>query len=152
MISYMMRGTQSLVYFSKVKEQELFMKRREAREKALQALFQIDVGKVEREDALEHVVEELEADPYLIQLVNGTTDQLEKIDSLISSNLENWKMDRLSNIDRNILRLTTYELLFNEEVPQNAAINEAIELAKLFGDDQSPKFINAVLSKIKESL
>ncbi len=128
------------------------MKRREAREKALQALFQIDVGKVEREDALEHVVEELEADPYLIQLVNGTTDQLEKIDSLISSNLENWKMDRLSNIDRNILRLTTYELLFNEEVPQNAAINEAIELAKLFGDDQSPKFINAVLSKIKESL
>ncbi len=128
------------------------MKRREAREKALQALFQIDVGKVEREDALEHVVEELEADPYLIQLVNGTTDQLEKIDSLISSNLENWKLDRLSNIDRNILRLTTYELLFNEEVPQNAAINEAIELAKLFGDDQSPKFINAVLSKIKESL
>ena len=128
------------------------MKRREAREKALQALFQIDVGKVEREDALEHVVEELEADPYLIQLVNGTTDRLEQIDSLIGSNLENWKMDRLSNIDRNILRLTTYELLFNEDVPQNAAINEAIELAKLFGDDQSPKFINAVLSKIKESL
>lgn len=128
------------------------MKRREAREKALQALFQIDVGKVERELAIEHVVEESEADPYLVQLVNGTTDQLEKIDSLISSNLENWKMDRLSNIDRNILRITTYELLFNEEVPQNAAINEAIELAKLFGDDQSPKFINAVLSKIKESL
>jgi N utilization substance protein B len=77
---------------------------------------------------------------------------LEKIDSLIESNLENWKLSRLSNIDRNILRLTSYELLFNEEVPQNAAINEAIELAKLFGDDQSPKFINAVLSKIKESL
>ena len=128
------------------------MKRREAREKALQALFQIDVGKVEREQAIEHVVEESEADPYLVQLVNGTTDQLEKIDSLISSNLENWKLDRLSNIDRNILRITTYELLFNEEVPQNAAINESIELAKLFGDDQSPKFINAVLSKIKESL
>ena len=128
------------------------MKRREAREKALQALFQIDVGKVERELAIENVVEESEADPYLVQLVNGTTDQLEKIDSLIISNLENWKLDRLSNIDRNILRITTYELLFNEEVPQNAAINEAIELAKLFGDDQSPKFINAVLSKIKESL
>ena len=128
------------------------MKRREAREKALQALFQIEVGKVEREHALEHVIEESEADPYLFQLVNGTTDQLEKIDGIIESNLENWKLSRLSNIDRNILRLTTYELLFNEEVPQNAAINEAIELAKLFGDDQSPEFINAVLSKIKDSL
>lgn len=128
------------------------MKRREAREKALQALFQIDVGKVERDQAIEHVVEEIEADPYLIKLVYGTTDELEKIDTLIESNLENWKLSRLSNIDRNILRLTSYELLFNEEVPQNAAINEAIELAKLFGDDQSPKFVNAVLSKIKESL
>lgn len=128
------------------------MKRREAREKALQALFQIDVGKVERDQAIEHVVDEIEADPYLIKLVYGTTDELEKIDKLIESNLENWKLSRLPNIDRNILRLTSYELLFNEEVPQNAAINEAIELAKLFGDDESPKFVNAVLSKIKESL
>ncbi len=128
------------------------MKRREAREKALQALFQIDVGKVERDQAIEHVVDEIDADPYLIKLVYGTTDELEKIDTLIESNLENWKLSRLPNIDRNILRLTSYELLFNEEVPQNAAINEAIELAKLFGDDESPKFVNAVLSKIKESL
>ncbi len=129
------------------------MKRREAREKALQALFQIDVGKVEKETALEHVIEESEeADAYLMQLVDGVTDHSEEVDQAIESNLENWKLDRLSNIDRNILRLTTYELLYIKDVPQNAAINEAIELAKLFGDDQSPKFVNAVLSKIKDSL
>ena len=129
------------------------MKRREAREKALQALFQIDVGKVEKETALEHVIEEAEeADAYLMELVDGVTDHAEEVDRAIESNLENWKLDRLSNIDRNILRLTTYELLYIKDVPQNAALNEAIELAKLFGDDQSPKFVNAVLSKIKNSL
>ncbi|KMY43813.1 antitermination protein NusB [Bacillus sp. FJAT-27916] len=128
------------------------MKRREAREKALQALFQIDVGKVEKETALEHVIEESEADSYLMELVDGATDHAAEVDRMIESNLENWKLDRLSNIDRNILRLTTYELLYSKDVPQNAAINEAIELAKLFGDDQSPKFVNAVLSKIKNSL
>ncbi len=128
------------------------MKRREAREKALQALFQIDVGKVEKETALEHVIEESEADSYLMELVDGATDHAAEVDRMIESNLENWKLDRLSNIDRNILRLTTYELLYSKDIPQNAAINEAIELAKLFGDDQSPKFVNAVLSKIKNSL
>ena len=129
------------------------MKRREAREKALQALFQIDVGKVEKETALEHVIEEAEeADAYLMELVDGVTDHAEEVDRAIESNLENWKLDRLSNIDRNILRLTTYELLYIKDVPQNAALNEAIELAKLFGDDQSQKFVNAVLSKIKNSL
>lgn len=128
------------------------MKRREAREKALQALFQIDVGKVEKETALEHVIEESQADSYLMELVDGATDHAAEVDRMIESNLENWKLDRLSNIDRNILRLTTYELLYSKDVPQNAAINEAIELAKLFGDDQSPKFVNAVLSKIKNSL
>jgi len=128
------------------------MKRREAREKALQTLFQIDVGKVDREMAIEHVMDEMEPDAYLLKLVNGATDHGEQIDQLIQDNLENWKLDRLSNIDRNILRLTTYEFLYSEEVPQNAAMNEAIELAKVFGDDQSPKFVNAVLSKIKDSL
>lgn len=128
------------------------MKRREAREKALQALFQIDVGKVGKETALEHVVEESDADSYLMELVDGATEHAAEVDRMIESNLENWKLGRLSNIDRNILRLTTYELLYSKDVPQNAAINEGIELAKLFGDEQSPKFVNAVLSKIKNSL
>ena len=87
-----------------------------------------------------------------MELVDGVTDHAEEVDRKIESNLENWRLDRLSNIDRNILRLTTFELLYSKDVPQNAAINEAIELAKLFGDDQSPKFVNAVLSKIKNSL
>lgn len=126
------------------------MKRRTAREKALQALFQIDVSEVEPKDAIEHVLDGARNDEYLEQLVLGVVENLPQIDELLQGNLENWTMDRLATVDRNLLRLSTYELLFRkEDVPPNVAIDEAIEIAKIYGDDQSSRFINGILSKVK---
>lgn len=128
------------------------MKRRVAREKALQALFQIDMSGIEPEVALTNVLEEEEKmDGYLQQLVLGFNENQERIDGHIRENLEKWSFDRLAKVDRNILRLGVYELLFVEDVPNNVVINEAVEIAKIFGDDQSSKFINGVLSKVSQS-
>ncbi|WP_226673103.1 transcription antitermination factor NusB [Rossellomorea aquimaris] len=127
------------------------MKRRVAREKALQALFQIDMSGIEPDVALTNVLEEEKMDAYLQQLVLGFIENQERIDGLIRENLEKWSFDRLAKVDRNILRLGVYELLFVEDVPNKVVINEAVEIAKIFGDDQSSKFINGVLSKVSQS-
>ena len=129
------------------------MKRRTAREKALQALFQIDVSEADPASAIEHVLEGENSDPYLEKLVKGAVEQKQEIDSLISVNLEKWKLERLAAVDRNLLRLGVYELKYcSDEVPANVVLDEAIEIAKLYGDDQSSKFINGVLSKVKQQL
>ncbi|MFC7783390.1 MULTISPECIES: transcription antitermination factor NusB [unclassified Rossellomorea] len=128
------------------------MKRRVAREKALQALFQIDMSGIEPDVALTNVLEEEEKmDAYLQQIVLGFIENQERIDGHIRENLEKWSFDRLAKVDRNILRLGVYELLFVEDVPNKVVINEAVEIAKIFGDDQSSKFINGVLSKVSQS-
>ncbi|MCA1058172.1 transcription antitermination factor NusB [Rossellomorea aquimaris] len=128
------------------------MKRRVAREKALQALFQIDMSGIEPDVALTNVLEEEEQlDVYLEQLVLGFIENQERIDGHIRENLEKWSFDRLAKVDRNILRMGVYELLFVDDVPDKVVINEAVEIAKVFGDDQSSKFINGVLSKVSQS-
>ncbi|MFB6465868.1 transcription antitermination factor NusB [Cytobacillus sp. Hz8] len=127
------------------------MKRRTAREKALQALFQIDISNVEPSDAIEHVLDGAPQNDYLNRLVNGVVEKKQEIDQLIIQNLEKWTIDRLANVDRNLLRLAIYELQFcKDEVPENVVFDEAIEIAKAYGDDQSSRFINAVLSKVKQ--
>ena len=129
------------------------MKRRIAREKALQAIFQIDLSQTATADALEHVLQGEPTDPYLQKLVTGVVEHLEEIDEMIKKHLENWTLERLANVDRNILRLCVYELLYaQEDVPVNVAIDEAIEIAKVYSDEQSSKFINGVLSKVKGTL
>jgi transcription antitermination protein NusB len=129
------------------------MKRRTAREKALQAIFQMDVSQVDAKSAIEHVLEGQAGDDYLTRLVKGVFEEQEKIDQTISASLEKWTLDRLATVDRNLLRLSVFELLFcKDEVPSNVVLDEAIEIAKIFGDEQSSKFINGVLSKIKQGL
>jgi len=129
------------------------MKRRTAREKALQAIFQIEMSQPTIDDALEHVLEGESNDPYLIKLVNGVVDHMEEINEIISNHLEKWTLERLANVDRNLLRLAVYELIYcQDDVPANVVMDEAIEIAKIYGDDQSSKFINGVLSKVKNSL
>lgn len=71
---------------------------------------------------------------------------------MISQHLVNWKLDRIANVDRAILRLSVYEMVYQEDIPVSVSMNEAIELAKLFGDDKAPKFVNGVLSNIKNDL
>ncbi|OEH94490.1 transcription antitermination factor NusB [Bacillus solimangrovi] len=128
------------------------MKRRTAREKALQALFQVEVSQIDPKEALEHVLEDKKSDDFLEELLFGTIEHKEDIDSFISLNLENWKLERLGNVDRVILSLAAFELKYMEDIPSNVSIDEAIELAKMFGDDDSSKFINAVLSKMKKQI
>lgn len=127
------------------------MKRRTAREKALQALFQIDVSSTDPSSAIEHVLEGEAKDDYLSGLVLGVVENKEQIDHLIKGNLEKWTIERLATVDRNLLRLAVYELKFaNEGVPEKVVLDEAIEIAKIYGDDHSSKFVNGVLSKVKQ--
>ena len=128
------------------------MKRRIAREKALQALYQIDIVEAEVDAAMESALNGAESDPYFETLVTGVIDNREQLDGLIRSNLENWTLERLANIDRNLLRIAAYEMIHSEDVPVSVTMDEVIEIAKKYGDDQSSGFVNAVLSKIKDNL
>ena len=127
------------------------MKRTEARQKALQALFQLDSTELSVEEAIGHVLEEEQkSNAFLEQLVRGTTGNLEAIDAALEQKLENWTLSRLPKIERTVLRLAVYELLFEQETPNKVVMNEAIELCKTFGDEKSSKFVNGVLSKFTE--
>jgi N utilization substance protein B len=128
------------------------MKRHEAREKALQALFQVDVGHIPPNEALQNVTEGKEADPFLRQLVYGVMEHQQEIDELLRANLEKWTLERVANVDRAILRMATYEMKYVDDVPVNVSLDEAVELAKKFGDTKSGSFVNGVLSKVKDAL
>ncbi|AYA76974.1 transcription antitermination factor NusB [Bacillus sp. Y1] len=127
------------------------MKRRTAREKALQALFQIDMSEADPKEAILHVLEEERGDDYLSNLVSGVVEHKNEIDEMIKEHLEKWTIERIAPVDRNLLRLAVYELVYmKEEVPANVVIDEAIEIAKVFGDEHASRFVNGVLSKIKQ--
>ena len=133
------------------------MKRTEARQRALQALFQLDSTELTIEEAMQHALsvdEETEAktNAFFEQLVRGTTENLEAIDASLNEKLENWTLARLPKIERTILRLSVYELKFANDAPNKVVLNEAIELCKLFGDEKSSKFVNGVLSKYIDSM
>lgn len=122
------------------------MKRREAREKALQTLFQLENTQLTIEEAMSHVLDG-NHDAFYEKLVRGTTEQLTQIDESLKTKLENWSLDRLPKIERTVLRLAVFELLFMQDAPSRVVMNEAIELCKTFGDEKSSKFVNGVLSK-----
>lgn len=132
--------------------------KRQAREAALQALYQSDALNVWDERALQvffdHFpeIEEAEVDAsgkvFAHELVLGVIRELEAIDRAIGAASSNWTIDRMSVVDRNILRLAAYELIFDKKAPKSVIINEAIEVAKRFGSDESPVFINGVLDRL----
>ncbi|WJY28433.1 MULTISPECIES: transcription antitermination factor NusB [Sporosarcina] len=122
------------------------MKRREAREKAVQTLFQLDGMDLPAEEAIGYIIEG-PVDPFYETLVKGTKEHQEEIDEVLISKLENWSLARLPKIERTVLRLAAFELLYNDDVPHKVAVNEAIELCKTFGDEKSGRFVNGVLSK-----
>lgn len=124
------------------------MKRHEAREKAIQTLFQIEVSKLEVDEAIEFALDGMESDPFYEQLVVGTLEKKEEIDELLIENLKNWRLDRLGNVERTILRMATYELLYVETIPDKVTINEAVELTKSFADEEAAKLVNGVLGNI----
>ena len=138
------------------------MKRRLAREIALQSLYQMQINHMSSAEAIHNVVEEAENDnesnleisgdtispQYIMELVEGTNERRVQIDELLVQYLKGWKMDRLSRIDREILRLAVYEMIYREDIPPKVVVNEAIDLAKHFGSEDSGKFVNGVLGKL----
>ncbi|MEX3745792.1 MULTISPECIES: transcription antitermination factor NusB [Lysinibacillus] len=125
------------------------MKRHEAREKALQVLFQLDNTDLTVEEAMGHIKGQ-PTNVFYEKIVTGTAEHLEEIDATIEQHLEKWSLARLPKIERTVLRLAVYELLYMPETPKRVVLNEAIELCKTFGDESSSKFVNGVLSKFTE--
>lgn len=130
------------------------MSRRRARELALQVLFQLDFQKIDAEVALELLCSEEEApsdkvQKYALHLIQGVLENQDAVDGLISQVASDWKIDRMPGVDRNIARIATYELKFDvEKLAPGIIINEAVELAKTFGTDESSRFINGILGAL----
>ncbi|MCM3611236.1 transcription antitermination factor NusB [Planococcus sp. MERTA32b] len=127
------------------------MKRHEAREKALQTLFQLEGTELTMAEAIEHVMDG-ESDNFYALLVEGTHTNMADIDEKLKGHLENWSLERLPKIERTILRMAVFELTYMEDAPSRVIMNEAIELSKTFGDEKSSRFVNGVLSKFTDEL
>ena len=128
-------------------------KRRKAREVALQFLYQLDLhGAVDPMPYEPEFWQRHPVDPatraFAESLVRGSKQQQSKIDQLLAQYVEHWDLERMAVVDRNILRMAVYELLWQPDVPPKAAINEALEIAKKFGTTESSRFINGVLDRI----
>ena len=126
-----------------------------ARKNALQIMYQGDIlDKAPREliDNAQLVPETQGLDDYALMLLDGCKENLEAIDELIVSASENWALDRMPMVDRALLRLSTYEMRYVEDVPVSVSINEAVNLAKEFGGDDSPRFVNGILGRIATQL
>jgi N utilization substance protein B len=129
------------------------MKRRKAREYALQLLFQIDFTKreLERKDLEEFwsgKKESRDIREFTEKLVRGTLESLEEIDSIIEKATENWFLKRMAAVDRNILRFAAYEILHRKDIPYAVTINEALEIAKKYSSAEAASFLNGVLDKL----
>ena len=128
--------------------------RREGRELALTYLYQIDLGvedmasvraQVENERRVSNRVRR-----FALSIVEGVWAHRQEVDDLLTAHLQHWKLERLTRTDRGLLRMGVYEMRFDPEVPDKVAINEAVELAKLYGSDSAPRFINGVLGSLAE--
>ncbi|MUT66753.1 transcription antitermination factor NusB [Paenibacillus sp. NEAU-GSW1] len=142
------------------------MKRRLAREIAVSSLYQMEMNDVTAAEAVDMLMEEARSeneigaefvesdntDRYVRELVNGVAERKAAIDDMLQQHLTGWQIDRLSRVDRQVLRLACYEMVFRDDVPPKASINEAIELAKHFGTEESGKFVNGVLGKLLQSI
>ena len=130
--------------------------RRRAREYALQLLFQLDLAPQETENAVDTFWDDKRATGPVMdfsdRLVRGTMRRRDAIDELIAGSAHNWRVSRMPAVDRNILRLAIYEFLCETETPRVVVIDEAIEIAKKFGNDDSGPFINGILDAIRIKL
>lgn len=136
--------------------------RRESRECALKLLYQIDLKfaftayESDLNKALDSLWLENELDDdgknFAKALVEGAISNLSKIDDLISRHSTNWKIGRMAYVDRNVMRIAVFELLFLQDVPVKVAINEAVDIAKAYGDSQSGAFVNGILDNIAKEI
>lgn len=130
--------------------------RRKAREYALQMLFQWDITR----DSIEQIAgtfwEDQDQPAAVVDfarlLVTRTVDHVEEIDALIQRHAENWRLDRMAIVDRNLLRMAVQEFMYGGETPKPVVMNEAIEIARRYSSQESPPFINGILDSIKREL
>jgi len=126
--------------------------RSKAREIALCLLYQIEISKADFHQVISQYLEtnpqKPEAIDFFSLLIEGVSENIQSLDALIKKYVKNWEIERMAVVDRNVLRIACYEFLFLEDVPPKVSINEAIELAKRFGDVDSPRFVNGILDKI----
>lgn len=132
------------------------MGRRRAREIALQVLFQVDIGKAWPESALVYMLNECRATgetaEFSRMLVEGTIKHQQQIDEYLIRYATDWDLPRMANVDRNILRMSLFEMLYYPATPVNVAIDEALELAKTFSHQDAPRFINGILGRIAKEV
>jgi N utilization substance protein B len=119
-------------------------------------LFQIEASGVEAEKAIALFWRNFEADPegrsYADEVVRGISEKLAEVDAKISAASSNWRIERMTRVDRNLLRLGAWELMFRPDVPRAVVLDEAVELAKSYGTDESSAFVNGVLNQIGEQV
>ena len=122
------------------------------RELALKTLFQLESSDDDSGEVLAYHAEEEEAPAAAVQfaeqLISGVTANRERLDEVISQTSEHWRLDQMAKVERVILRIAIFEIALQREVPEKAAINEAIELAKTFSGDEAGRFVNGILGKV----
>ena len=131
-------------------------KRRSSRELALKFLYQFELNEGNIDEQMKLFLERNsshdEVDTFMKKLVVSTLKQINEIDEIIQRFSNNWVLDRMTVIDRNILRIGTCELLYNFSTPPKVAINEAVDIAKKYGNEDSPEFVNGILDKIYKKI
>ena len=130
--------------------------RRRARELAMQALFFMDKRRDLSKEALgfycEHFPPSQKALPFFMKLATGVLDCRTEIDSIIETYSDNWKISRMSGVDRNVMRIAVYELLNCRDIPPKVSINEAIDIGKKYGTEESGAFVNGILDTIRKAM
>ncbi len=129
--------------------------RRKARIIALEIIYQREITNHPLDEIIKNRrrMEEYEApSEFSMSLVRGVIDHQEELDDLISNYANNWALDRMPLLDRNIIKISLYEMLYEQDIPFSVSINEAVELAKIFGTEDSRRFVNGVLGKIASEL
>lgn len=126
--------------------------RRLAREAALETLYRLDLVGDEPDDVIEEILNRRnpsdEAESYLRRLVQTSITNAQEIDRALKRHLKRWRLDRLKMLDRAILRMACAEILYFDDIPWKVSINEAVDIAKKFGDDDSGRFVNGVLDGV----
>lgn len=148
-----------MVYNDKVSrfmyKKERLMTRKEARENCFKLLFEYEVQKITAQEALElfyELTEDVEGQSeYIDRTVKTAIDNVEKIDAIIEEYSKGWKVSRLAKVTLAVLRVGICELLYMEDIADSIAINEAVEIAKIYNDEKSAKFVNGILSSVFKS-
>jgi N utilization substance protein B len=130
--------------------------RRKARELAMQALFYMDMRQNASTEMLEYFCNcfcpPRKSRPFFMKLVTGVLDKKGEIDALVERFSQHWKISRMSCVDRNVMRIAVYEMLYCEDIPPKVSINEAVDVGKKFGTQESGAFINGIMDSIRSAL